>query len=73
MKLKINNKIEVGRKASKLIKQKAICSLSIGFSMNSLSYNEKGMRVIDDVNLAETTEVVIFPVNKQAKIIHVKK
>lgn len=67
----INNKIEVGREASELIKQKAICGLSIGFSINSSSYNEKGMRVIDDVNLAEIS-VVTFPANKQAEITHVK-
>lgn len=37
----INNNIETGREASELIKQKAICGLSIGFSINSSSYNEK--------------------------------
>jgi HK97 family phage prohead protease len=67
----INNKIEVGREASELIKQKAICGLSIGFSINSSDYNEKGMRVIDDLSLAEIS-VVTFPANDQAEIMHVK-
>lgn len=67
----INNKIEAGREASELIKQKAICGLSIGFSINSSSYNEKGMRVINDVNLAEIS-VVTFPANNQAEITYVK-
>lgn len=67
----INNKIEAGREASELIKQKAICGLSIGFSINSSSYNEKGMRVISDVNLAEIS-VVTFPANSQAEITYVK-
>ena len=67
----INNNIEVGREASELIKQKAICGLSIGFSINSSSYNEKGMRVISDLNLAEIS-VVTFPANNQAEITYVK-
>ncbi|CAN0603814.1 unnamed protein product, partial [Ectocarpus sp. 12 AP-2014] len=65
----INNNIEAGREASELIKQKAICGLSIGFSINSSSYNEKGMRVISDLNLAEIS-VVTFPANHQAEIIY---
>ena len=67
----INNRIEVRREASELIKQKAICGLSIGFSINSSSYNDKGMGVIDDVNLAEIS-VVTFPANNEAEITHVK-
>lgn len=67
----INNNIEAGREASELIKQKAICGLSIGFSINSSSYHEKGMRVIDDVNLAEIS-VVTFPANNQAEITYIK-
>ena len=67
----INNKVEAGREASELIKQKAICGLSIGFSINSSNYNEKGMRVISDLNLAEIS-VVTFPANNQAEITYVK-
>ena len=67
----INNKVGSGREASQLIKQKAICGLSIGFTINSSSYNEQGMRVISDVNLAEVS-VVTFPANNQAEITYVK-
>lgn len=67
----INNKIEVGREASELIKQKAICGLSIGFSINSSSYNEDGIRVIEDLSLAEIS-VVTFPANTHAEISCIK-
>ena len=67
----INNKIELGREASELIKQKAICGLSIGFSINASNYNEEGVRVIDSVNLAEIS-VVTFPANNRAEITCIK-
>jgi HK97 family phage prohead protease len=50
----INNKIIVGREASELIKQKAICGVSIGFSINSSDYDNEGRRVFD--GLTERSE-----------------
>jgi uncharacterized protein len=67
----INNKIMVGREASELIKQKAICGVSIGFSINSSDYDDKGRRVIDELNLAEIS-IVTFPANNHAEIRSVK-
>ena len=67
----INNKVEVGREASELIKQKAVGGLSIGFSINSSHYDENGVHIIEDIDLSEIS-VVTFPANNQAEINYVK-
>jgi uncharacterized protein len=67
----INNEIETGREASALIKQGAICGLSIGFSVNSFVYDKNGIRVINGGDLSEIS-VVTFPANEKAEITSVK-
>lgn len=67
----INGKTTLGKETIELIKQKAIGGLSVGFEINNSSYDEKGIRVIDDASLIEVS-VVTFPANNQAEIISVK-
>ena len=67
----INNKTVAGAEATELIKQRAVCGLSIGFSIKSSDYNKQGVRVINDVDLREIS-IVTFPANKRAEIQQVK-
>jgi len=67
----INNKTIAGAEASELIKQGAVCGLSIGFAIKSSDYNKSGARVIDEVDLKEIS-VVTFPANSGAEILQVK-
>jgi HK97 family phage prohead protease len=67
----INNKITAGLEASELIRQKAIDGLSIGFAIKSSEYNQKGQRVITDIDLLEIS-IVTFPANSEAQIINLK-
>lgn len=67
----INNRTAAGLEASELIKQKAIDGLSIGFAIKSSEYNQKGQRVITDIDLLEVS-IVTFPANRDAQIINLK-
>jgi len=68
----INTKTKDGFDASELIKQGAVCGLSIGFNINSADYNSNGNRVIHDLNLIEIS-VVTFPANEMAQINQIKQ
>jgi HK97 family phage prohead protease len=67
----INNKITAGAEATELIKQKAICGLSVGFTIRSSDYDRQGARVIDDAELMEIS-IVTFPANTRAQINKIK-
>ena len=68
----INNKTVLGAEAAALVKQGAVGGLSIGFSIKSSGFNKDGVRVINDVDLAEIS-IVTFPANKHAEINNVKQ
>jgi len=68
----INNKTALGAEATALVKQGAVGGLSIGFSIKSSDFDKNGVRVIDDVDLAEIS-IVTFPANKHAEINNVKQ
>lgn len=58
-----------GKEAYALIKSKAICGLSIGFSVvSAYKSGQKNTRVITDANLYEIS-LVTFPANEEAKVI----
>ena len=67
----INNNTNMGAEVAELIKQRAVCGLSVGFSIKSSDYSKQGVRIINDVELLEIS-IVTFPANKQAEIEHVK-
>ncbi|GAB4163727.1 MAG: HK97 family phage prohead protease [Rickettsiaceae bacterium] len=68
----INSKTVAGAEAIELIKQKAVCGLSIGFVIKSSDYSKNGVRVIDNVELMEIS-VVTFPSNTKAQINQIKQ
>ena len=68
----INNRLTAGAEATELIKQKAVCGLSVGFTINSSNFDKQGVRVITDAKLMEVS-VVTFPANDKATIIHMNR
>lgn len=67
----INNRITNGKEATELIKQRAVCGLSVGFTINESDYDKKGARVIKEANLMEVS-IVTFPANNEARINHIR-
>jgi HK97 family phage prohead protease len=67
----INLRTSIGRETSELIKQKALDGLSVGFIIKSYDYNDKGQRVISDLELMEIS-IVTFPANYDANILSIK-
>jgi len=63
----INCQLMQGREAALLIKDKAIDSLSIGFTINKSHISKNGERIITDLKLWEIS-LVTFPANQMAKI-----
>ena len=63
----INNNTRAGLEASELIKQRAVCGLSVGFVPKSSNYNKVGVRVIGKAKLMEIS-IVTFPANRHAEI-----
>lgn len=62
---------QLGRDAAALLKDGAIDSMSIGYSVTDADYNEDGVRVIKDLELYEVS-LVNFPMNEKAVITQVK-
>jgi len=71
MEAEINSNTVAGAEAAELVRQKAICGLSIGFVIESSNYNKEGIRVIDGINLMEVS-IVTFPANRSAEIQAIK-
>ena len=67
----IDHYLEDGKKIAALVKQKAINGLSIGFIIKSYNHDNKGVRLIDNVELMEIS-IVTFPANQEASIQEVK-
>lgn len=68
----INNNIVAGAEATELIKQRAICGLSVGFFIKAFDYNKENIRIITDLELIEIS-VVTFPANAKAEISQIKQ
>lgn len=60
-----------GSEAYKLLKNKIVDGLSIGFSLNKHKFSEKGHKQIEEVDLHEIS-LVTFAANPKAKILNVK-
>lgn len=67
----VNKDVQAGREYLSLIKQGAIDSVSIGFTMDSWDYDEQGRRIVDKGVIHELS-LVTFPANPQAKITSIK-
>lgn len=67
----INSKICQGKEAIELIKQGAISSFSIGFTVQKSHYNSSNQREITEATLWEIS-IVTFPANNKAQINEIK-
>lgn len=67
----INTKICQGKEAVELIKQGAISSFSVGFTVQKSHYNSLNQREITEATLWEIS-IVTFPANNKAQINHIK-
>ena len=67
----INSFIQQGQEAIALLKQGAVSSFSIGFTVSKSRNNADGYREITDANLWEVS-IVTFPANSYAQIQHIK-
>ncbi|MFK7974445.1 MAG: HK97 family phage prohead protease [Rickettsiaceae bacterium] len=69
----INTKTIAGAEATALIKQGAVCGLSIGYQTKApMRYNKQGVKIIDELELKEIS-IVTFPANASALISHIKQ
>lgn len=68
----INGCTNQGKEALELIKQGAITSFSIGFTVQKSHYNSSSNREITEANLWEIS-VVTFPANDKAQIHQIKQ
>lgn len=64
--------IPLGREAMELLKDGVVDSMSIGYTVTESSYNDRGVRVIEDLDLYEVS-LVTFPMNEKARITGVKE
>lgn len=67
----LNLDVQKAKETYSLAKQGALKGLSIGFRTREASYNEQGVRVLEDVDLMETS-IVTFPANREAQLTGVK-
>lgn len=65
------NEVARAKEVYSLLKEGAVSGLSIGYSVNDYSYDEKGIRQLKDVTLHEIS-LVSIPCNDEARIISVK-
>ncbi len=68
----INSSIQQGQEAIALLKQGALSSFSIGFTVSHSSNNSDGYREITSADLWEVS-IVTFPANSHAQIHHIKE
>lgn len=67
IKATINSKITAGKEAIEMLQQGLLDGLSIGFYVDSFSYNNLGQRLITKAQLVEVS-IVTFPSNQHAQI-----
>lgn len=67
----LNLDVQKAKETHSLAKQGALKGLSIGFCTREASYTDAGVRVLEDVDLMETS-IVTFPANREALITGVK-
>lgn len=65
------NEVARAKEVYSLLKSGAISGLSIGYSVNDYTYDEKGIRQLKDLTLHEIS-LVSIPCNDEARIISVK-
>ena len=65
------NEVARAKEVYSLLKEGAVSGLSIGYSVNDYTYDEKGIRQLKDVTLHEIS-LVSIPCNDEARIISVK-
>ena len=65
------NEIARAKEVYSLLKEGAVSGLSIGYSVNDYTYDDKGIRQLKDVTLHEIS-LVSIPCNDEARIISVK-
>lgn len=65
------NEVARAKEVYSLLKEGAVSGLSIGYSVNDYSYDEKGIRQLKDVTLHEIS-LVSIPCNDEARVISVK-
>lgn len=66
----INMSTQQGREAISLVKQGAVSSFSVGFTVQKSHHNSNGMREILSAKLWEVS-IVTFPANNYAQISHI--
>lgn len=71
VKAQILKDVHYGREALSLIKSKAICGLSIGYTPTKFHYRVDNIRIIEEISLWEVS-VVTFPANHQALIMRLE-
>lgn len=67
----LNMDVQKAKETYSLAKQGALKGLSIGFRTKECSYADSGVRMLEDVDLMETS-IVTFPANREALITGVK-
>ena len=65
------NEIARAKEVYSLLKEGAVSGLSIGYSVNDYTYDDKGIRQLKDVTLHEIS-LVSIPCNDEARVISVK-
>ena len=65
------NEVARAKEVYSLLKEGAVSGLSIGYSVNDYTYDDKGIRQLKDVTLHEIS-LVSIPCNDEARVISVK-